>query len=171
MMLSERELELSGEHEGIMLLPDDLAPGTPLAEVLPIADQVLEFEITSNRPDCLSVYGIAREVSASLDADLAPWPGTEPEASGDGSVDTYVTARIDAPDLCPRWAARVFTDVKVGPSPPWLKARGRGRRHAVDLERRGHHQLRDAVRRRAHPRLRPGQGGRPRDHRPAGHRR
>ena len=106
-----------------MLLDDGLEPGTPLSQVLPIDDEVLEFEITSNRPDCLSVYGIAREASASLDVDLAPWPGREPEASGDDSVDSWVTARIDAPDLCPRWAARVFTDVKVGPSPPWLKAR------------------------------------------------
>jgi phenylalanyl-tRNA synthetase beta chain len=123
MMLSESELELSGDHDGLMLLEDGLEPGTPLSRVLPIDDEVLEFEITSNRPDCLSVYGIAREASASLDVDLAPWPGREPEASGDDSVDTWVTARIDAPDLCPRWSARVFTDVKVGPSPPWLKAR------------------------------------------------
>ncbi len=123
MMLSESELELSGDHDGLMLLEDGLEPGTPLSQVLPIDDQVLEFEITSNRPDCLSVYGIAREASASLDVDLAPWPGREPIASGDDTVDSWVTARIDAPDLCPRWAARVFTDVKVGPSPPWLKAR------------------------------------------------
>ena len=123
MMLSESELELSGDHDGLMLLEDGLEPGTPLAQVLPIDDEVLEFEITSNRPDCLSVYGIAREASASLDVDLAPWPGREPDASGDDSVESWVKARIDAPDLCPRWAARVFTDVKVGPSPPWLKAR------------------------------------------------
>ena len=123
MMLSESELELSGDHDGLMLLEDGLEPGTPLAQVLPIDDEVLEFEITSNRPDCLSVYGIAREASASLDVDLAPWPGREPGASGDDSVESWVKARIDAPDLCPRWAARVFTDVKVGPSPPWLKAR------------------------------------------------
>jgi len=123
MMLSESELELSGDHDGLMLLEDGLEPGTPLSRVLPIDDEVLEFEITSNRPDCLSVYGIAREASASLDADLAPWPGREPDAAGDDSVDSWVTARIDAPDLCPRWAARVFTDVKVGHSPPWLKAR------------------------------------------------
>jgi phenylalanyl-tRNA synthetase beta chain len=106
-----------------MLLDAGLEPGTPLSQVLPIDDEVLEFEITSNRPDCLSVYGIAREASASLDVDLAPWPGREPGASGDDSVDSWVTARIDAPDLCPRWAGRVFTDVRVGPSPPWLKAR------------------------------------------------
>ncbi|MFL6051160.1 MAG: phenylalanine--tRNA ligase subunit beta [Gaiellales bacterium] len=123
MMLSESELELSGDHDGLMLLADGLEPGTPLSQVLPIDDEVLEFEITSNRPDCLSVYGIAREASASLDVDLAPWPGREPPASGGDSVDAWVKARIDAPDLCPRWAARVFTDVKVGPSPPWLKAR------------------------------------------------
>ncbi len=106
-----------------MLLPDDLTPGTPLRDVLAIDDTVMEFEITPNRPDCLSVYGVAREVSASLDADLADWPGTDPDATGAGSVDDHVTARVDAPDLCPRWAGRVFTDVTVGPSPPWLKAR------------------------------------------------
>jgi phenylalanyl-tRNA synthetase beta chain len=123
MMLSERELRLSQEHAGLMLLGNGVAPGTPLAEVLPIDDQVMEFEITPNRPDCLSVYGVAREVSAALDIDLAPWPGSDPPASGGGSIDDHVRARIEAPDLCPRWAARLFTDVKVGPSPPWLKAR------------------------------------------------
>ncbi len=123
MILSERELELSQEHEGIMLLPGDLAAGAPLADVFPVTEQVLELEITSNRPDCLAVYGVAREVSAVLDTDLAPPPGTEPEPTGGGTVDDYVKGRIDAPDLCPRWAGRVFTDVTVGPSPPWLKAR------------------------------------------------
>ncbi|MDX6533554.1 MAG: phenylalanyl-tRNA synthetase beta chain [Gaiellales bacterium] len=123
MILSERELDLSGEHEGIMVLTNGAAPGTPLSEVIPIADAVMEFEITSNRPDCLAVYGIAREVSAVLDTDLAPWPGQDPEPTGEGTIDDYVKARIDAPDLCPRWAARVFTDVQIEPSPPWLKAR------------------------------------------------
>jgi phenylalanyl-tRNA synthetase beta chain len=123
MILSERELELSQEHEGIMVLPDALAAGTPLADVFPVAEQVLELEITSNRPDCLCVYGVAREVAAALDTDLAPPPGKEPEAAGEGTVEDYVTGRIDAPDMCARWAGRVFTDVTVGPSPPWLKAR------------------------------------------------
>ena len=123
MMLSERELELSQDHAGLMLLPDDLVPGTPLSDVLPIDDVVLEFEITPNRPDCLCVYGVAREVSASLDVPLADWPGTDPEPSGEGTVEDHVTARLDAPDLCPRWSGRVFTNVRVGPSPPWLKAR------------------------------------------------
>ena len=123
MMLSERELELGQEHDGIMLLPGDWPVGDALLDHLAIADDVLEFEITSNRPDCQNVYGIAREVSAVLDTDLAPWPGTEPEATGAGTAEDYVKARIDAPEMCPRWAARVFTDVKVGPSPAWLKAR------------------------------------------------
>jgi phenylalanyl-tRNA synthetase beta chain len=123
MMLSERELELSAEHLGIIVLPSDWPVGAPLADHLPIAEQVMEFEITSNRPDCQNVYGIAREVSAVLDTDLADWPGSDPAASGDDHVDDWVTARIDAPELCPRWAGRVFTDVRIGPSPPWLKAR------------------------------------------------
>jgi phenylalanyl-tRNA synthetase beta chain len=123
MMLSERELDLGQDHDGIMLLPDDWAVGDALIDHLAIADDVLEFEITSNRPDCQNVYGIAREVSAVLDTDLAAWPGTEPEPAGEGKADDYVRARIDAPDMCPRWAARVFTNVRVGPSPPWLKAR------------------------------------------------
>jgi phenylalanyl-tRNA synthetase beta chain len=123
MMLSERELDLGHDHDGIMLLPDDWPVGDALIDHLAIADDVLEFEITSNRPDCQNVYGVAREVSAAVDSDLAPWPGAEPEATGSGTVDDHVTARIDAPDLCPRWAGRVFTGVRVGPSPPWLKAR------------------------------------------------
>jgi phenylalanyl-tRNA synthetase beta chain len=106
-----------------MLLPGDWPVGDPLGDHLAIADDVLEFEITSNRPDCQSVFGIAREVSAVLDTDLAPWPGRDPDPTAGGSVDEHVTARIEAPDLCPRWAGRVFTGVRVGQSPPWLKAR------------------------------------------------
>jgi phenylalanyl-tRNA synthetase beta chain len=123
MMLSERELDLGQDHAGIMLLPGHWPVGDPLVDHLAIAEDVLEFEITSNRPDCQNVYGIAREVSAALDADLAPWPGSEPEATGTGTVADHVTARIEAPEMCPRWAGRVFTGVRVGPSPPWLKAR------------------------------------------------
>jgi phenylalanyl-tRNA synthetase beta chain len=123
MMLSECELDLGQDHDGIMLLPDDWPVGDALIDHLAIADDVLEFEITSNRPDCQNVHGIAREVSAVLDTDLADWPGTEPEPTGEGKAEDYVKARIDAPDMCPRWAARVFTNVRVGPSPPWLKAR------------------------------------------------
>src|SRR5919108_1212486 len=64
MILSELELELGTDHTGILVLPDPWEPGTPLADVLPLGDTVLEMELTRNRPDCLSVYGIAREVAA-----------------------------------------------------------------------------------------------------------
>jgi phenylalanyl-tRNA synthetase beta chain len=121
MILSERELEIGADHDGIMVLPDGIAPGTPLAEVLPIATDVLELEITPNRPDCLAVYGVAREVHAATGAELAPpeW-ADDPGRSGD-----VVGVRIDVedPDLCPRFTARLFEDVEIGPSPPWLKAR------------------------------------------------
>ena len=97
------------------------SPGTPLADVLPIATDVLELEITSNRPDCLSIYGAAREVHAATGAPLnpPPWlddPGTPGPVEG-------VTIEVEAPDLCPRFTARLFEDVKIGPSPAWLKAR------------------------------------------------
>jgi phenylalanyl-tRNA synthetase beta chain len=122
MILSEDELGLAGERAGgIMVLSDDLAAGTPLAEVLPILDAVIEFEITPNRPDCLGVYGIAREVHAATGAPLAPAPWAE-----DPGTTGYVPGahvRIEAPDLCPRFTARVFEDVTIGPSPRWLKAR------------------------------------------------
>jgi phenylalanyl-tRNA synthetase beta chain len=122
MILAEDELAIGTEHAGILVLADDgLAPGTPLTEVLPIATEVLELEITSNRPDCLSIYGVAREAHAATGADLGapPWaqdPGTAGDIEG-------VSVEVLCPDLCPRFTARVFEDVKIGPSPPWLKAR------------------------------------------------
>ncbi len=123
MILAEDELGISGEHAETIVLPDDgLRPGQPLAEVLPIATDVLELEITPNRPDCLGVYGVAREVRAATGARLAdpPWaqdPGSsEPEIPG-------VQIVVQAPDLCPRFTARAFEDVTIGPSPLWLKAR------------------------------------------------
>src|SRR5262245_31536130 len=77
MILAEDELGIGTEHAATMVLDDDHAPGTPLQTVLPIATDVLEFEITPNRPDCLSVYGIAREVHAATGAPLAPAPWVE----------------------------------------------------------------------------------------------
>ena len=77
MILSERELELGQDHGGIMLLPDELEPGTPLADVLPLGDDVLEIETLYNRPDLTSIYGIAREVAAltgGAAADRCPAP-------------------------------------------------------------------------------------------------
>ena len=119
MILSERELELGQDHTGIVVLAEPLAPGTPLAEVLPLADTVLELETTPNRPDLLSVYGVAREVAALFDLELAPPPGKDPAPADDEEVDV----RIEDHEGCPRYIGRLFRDVTIGPSPLWLKAR------------------------------------------------
>jgi phenylalanyl-tRNA synthetase beta chain len=121
MILSEPELEIGVERAGIMVLPEDgLVPGTPLADVLPIASDVLELEVTPNRPDCLGVYGVAREVHAGTGAPLAPAPWAEDPGS-EGAVEG---AAVEVQtDRCKRFMARVFEDVTVGPSPAWLKAR------------------------------------------------
>ncbi len=124
MILSERELELGEDHEGIMVLADGPAVGTPLSEVFAVAEPVIELEPTSNRVDCFGVYGVARELHAVTGAELepAPWDG-DAEATGEGTASDYASVTVDVPDLCPRFSARVFTDVAIAPSPPWLKAR------------------------------------------------
>jgi phenylalanyl-tRNA synthetase beta chain len=119
MILAEDEVELGTDHTGIMLLDDVLEPGTPLTDVLPIVDDVLLVEATGNRPDLLAVYGIAREVAALYDLELAPPPGEEPERAGDEPVDV----QIEDYEGCPRYIGRLFRDVKIGPSPVWMKAR------------------------------------------------
>jgi phenylalanyl-tRNA synthetase beta chain len=119
MILSERELELGQDHGGIMVLDDALEPGTPLADVLPLGDDVLEIETLYNRPDLTSVYGIAREVSALLGTELRPMPGTDPASGGHEQV----AVAIDDPERCPRYIGRLFRDVRPGESPLWLKAR------------------------------------------------
>jgi phenylalanyl-tRNA synthetase beta chain len=121
MILAEDELGIGTEHAGIIVLDDDHAPGTPLESVLPIATDVLEFEITPNRPDCLCVYGVAREVHAATGAPLTPAPWAE-DLGSFGEVEGAKVI-VEAPDLCPRFTARVFEDVTIGPSPAWLKAR------------------------------------------------
>jgi phenylalanyl-tRNA synthetase beta chain len=121
MILAEDEVAIGTDHDGIMVLPDDLVPGTPLEDVLPIATDVLELEVTPNRPDCLAVYGVAREVHAATGAPLAPPPWAD-DPVGEGDVPGFSVAVRD-PDLCPRFTARLFEDVKIDPSPPWLKAR------------------------------------------------
>jgi phenylalanyl-tRNA synthetase beta chain len=119
MILAEDEVDLGTDHTGIMLLDPSHEPGTPLADVLPLVDTVLEMETGYNRPDLTSVYGIAREVSALLGVELAPPPGREPERAGDDPVDI----RIDDLERCQRYIGRLFREVSVGDSPPWLKAR------------------------------------------------
>ena len=124
MILSEAELEMGDDAAGIAVLDDGASPGTPLAEVLPLAEPVLELEVNSNRVDCLGVYGVAREVHAFTGAPLgwAPW-ATDAGAEGEGEVTDYASVTVEVPELCPRFTARVFTAVTIGPSPLWLKAR------------------------------------------------
>ena len=126
MILAESELGLGEDGAGIMVLDDlvldaEFAPGTPLADLLPIATAVLELEVTPNRPDCLSVYGVARELHAASETALAPPPwDADPGSSGDSAL---ARVAVECPDLCRRFTARVFEDVAIGPSPPWLRAR------------------------------------------------
>jgi phenylalanyl-tRNA synthetase beta chain len=122
MILAEDELEIGADHAGIMVLPaDGLRPGQPLEEVLPLGTDVLDLEATPNRPDELGLYGIAREVHAATGAPLAAPPWAADLGSTDGELP--VTIDVQAPELCPRFTARVFEDVTIAPSPLWLKAR------------------------------------------------
>jgi phenylalanyl-tRNA synthetase beta chain len=124
MILSAAELEIAEESDGILVLDNGPVSGAPLAEVLPVAEPVLELEVTPNRVDCFGVYGIAREVHAISVAPLAAAPWEEDAvAEGDGEVGDFASVTVDVPELCPRFTARVFTDVKIGPSPVWLQAR------------------------------------------------
>jgi phenylalanyl-tRNA synthetase beta chain len=118
MILSERELELGQDHAGIIVLESG-EPGTPLADVLPLRDVVLDLEITGNRPDLLSVYGIAREVALIYRVDLAHPPGRDPAPAGDEPV----SISIEDYEGCPRYIGRLLRDVHIGPSPAWLRAR------------------------------------------------
>ncbi len=120
MILAEDEGGLGVDHSGIMLLPDGLEPGTPLAEVLPLVEQVLDVTPTMNRPDLLSLVGIAREVAALFGGHVRPPDPDDPPVMGGGG----------APDIgvedfggCPRYIGRVFRNVSVGPSPQWLRTR------------------------------------------------
>jgi phenylalanyl-tRNA synthetase beta chain len=124
MILSAAELEIAEEADGIMVLEDGPAPGTALAEVLPLGESVLEIEVTPNRSDCFGVHGVAREVHAITGAPLAadPWAEDAP-AEGEGKAEDYASVAVEVPELCPRFTARVFTDVEIGPSPLWLQAR------------------------------------------------
>jgi len=122
MILAEDEVAIGADHAGTMELADGPAPGTPLIEVLPIRTEVLQLEITPNRPDCLGVYGVAREVHAATGAELRPPPWARDEhPAGDAIPGASVEVRC--PELCPRFTVRAFENVTIGPSPLWLKAR------------------------------------------------
>jgi phenylalanyl-tRNA synthetase beta chain len=119
MILAEDEVGLGDDHAGIMVLPDGPEPGTPLVDVLPIRDQVLDVTPTVNRVDLLSMVGIAREIAGLFGAELHPPEPPDPEIVGAEAVD------ITVEDFhgCPRYIGRVFRDVAIGPSPQWLRSR------------------------------------------------
>lgn len=122
MMCSGKELGLSDDHSGLWILPPDAPVGQPLAEYLGRAgkDVVYDLEITPNRPDLNSVIGIAREIAAATGNLLRLPEVTLPPAQA-GPVDQKVAVHIEAPDLCPRYTARLIEGVRVGPSPDWLR--------------------------------------------------
>ncbi|MFH0916180.1 MAG: phenylalanine--tRNA ligase subunit beta [bacterium] len=121
MILSEAELGLAAKSPGIMVLPDAWEAGELLIDHFALTDWVLEVEVTPNRPDCLSIRGLAREIAAitevSFDEDIGfshPW--------GDRPIDQDIAIEVHDPDLCPRYTARVIRGVTIAESPLWLKA-------------------------------------------------
>ncbi len=123
MLLSEREIGLSDEHEGIIDLAEDAPLGAPFAEVMGLGDPVIEIGITPNRGDCLGVRGVARDLAAAGVGTLKPFA---PETVA-GSFESPIKWRRDLPaesqDLCPYVAGRYFRGVKNGPSPKWMQDR------------------------------------------------
>lgn len=119
MVCSERELGLSDAHEGILVLPPDLALGLPLTEAL--GETIFEIAVTPNRPDLLAILGVAREVAALQAAALQEPPRDYPPAGPPNAQGA--TVEIEAPDLCPRYLATVVRGLTVGPSPDWLQQR------------------------------------------------
>ena len=119
MILAEDEVGLGDDHAGIMVLPDGPEPGTPLVDVLPIRDQVLDVTPTVNRVDLLSMAGVAREVAALLGGELH-LPAPDDPAVVDGEE---VDVTVEDFHGCPRYIGRGFRDVAIGPSPQWLRSR------------------------------------------------
>jgi len=121
MLCSQRELKLSSEHGGLMTLDLALKTGTPMREVLPKPEVVLDLEITWNRPDCLSLIGIAREFAALLKRPLK-MPAIDFVETSE-PVEKFAKVLVKDTAKCPRYTARVMTGVKDGASPDWMKRR------------------------------------------------
>ena len=118
MMCSAQELGISEDNSGLMILPEDTALGTPIKSLYP-GDTFIELEVTPNRPDCLSMWGIARDVSCLLDVE-PKFPEIIVPAC-DVQAPELVT--VEDSELCPRYIGRVIENVKIGPSPAWLVER------------------------------------------------
>ncbi len=121
MLCSEKELGLGEDASGLMVLDKGLTPGTPLNQALSLSDMVLDIDLTPNRPDCLSIIGIAREVAA-IQGNAIEHPSIQlPKGAED--INTHTSVTIESPDHCPRYAARLITGIEVKPSPFWLQDR------------------------------------------------
>jgi phenylalanyl-tRNA synthetase beta chain len=119
MICSEKELGISDNHEGILVLGEAAKMGTPLAEYM--GDTVLDIDVTANRPDCLSVAGIAHEVAALTGQPIHIPAISYPETGN--PIDGQITIEIADPDLCPRYCASLITGIKIAESPAWLQER------------------------------------------------
>ena len=121
MMCAGDELALGGDHEGILVLDDAPRSGEPFAARYPARDTVLEVDLTPNRGDCLSVLGVARELAAACGTALRR-PSADMREDATRAAD-HISVRIDAPELCPRYAGRVAVGLAVRPSPLWMRMR------------------------------------------------
>lgn len=121
MICSEVELQLGDDSSGIMVLPDEWAAGTPYAQAAGLHDVVIDFEVTPNRPDCLSHVGIAREVATLTGGELR-FPAADLSEAGSPAADA-TSVSIEDPQGCARYTARVIRGVTIGPSPAWLQNR------------------------------------------------
>jgi phenylalanyl-tRNA synthetase beta chain len=106
--------------EGILIIKEDVSPGVCVKQVFGIGGDVIDFEILANRPDCLSLWGIARESAAVLD-EYCVMPKIAFDERGAG-IEKHASVEVADPDLCLRYCARVIDDVKIGPSPKWMRA-------------------------------------------------
>ncbi|MHB1139900.1 MAG: phenylalanine--tRNA ligase subunit beta [Microthrixaceae bacterium] len=122
MLCSAREMEVGDDHDGILLLPRDLRVGTSIIEALDLrSDVVYDFDALPNRPDTLSVMGVARDLAARQGVPFAI-PPYDPTTSG-GDASALASVRIDAPELCGSFLVRVLSGVQLGPSPRWMAQR------------------------------------------------
>lgn len=109
-------------EDGILIISDEVTVGQDIKEALGLNDLVTEFEITSNRPDCLSVIGLARETAATFDLPAA-YPHTDPLDYAGNDIDKYISVNVEAKDLCFRYSAAVVKNIRIAPSPRWLRER------------------------------------------------
>ncbi len=121
-LLAEDEMGLTDDHSGVMELPGNTEPGTPVNKILPLEDKAFEIGLTPNRPDCASVIGVAREVAA-LTGKRLKRPPLPPIDNDRPSIHRHTSVTIDDPLGCPRYSAGLVRGVRIGPSPFWMRYR------------------------------------------------